>query len=261
MSNHRSSLTCTSPTIRFFLLSLEDFEDETFAREILNIFFTLEPPMRPSHYDVLRGKRKIKHPDFLVEAFLGRATKQPDPEHGRSATLLLNNKNDTFEYQIAWDKCAEFDRPVFQMIAGGGEISILEHNIQLLDTFLDLIKQLSRVIKPVYGKIQSAAFPGWAIPTDLVVRLPDIRPISIFGAPYIELFGREAIESAPFKRIEKLSPDLYWLEANNSVFEQVDEADKQAIREHFGEEAFMAGKKWRYSSGKAPTFDFKNTLF
>jgi hypothetical protein len=261
MFTNRSSTTCTSTTIEFFLVSLEDFEREAFAGEIIDIFMSLDPPMQPNKYDLLKGKRKIKDPEMLVDAFLGRTVKYPCPEQCRTVSLLLSCNEDVFDYQVAWDKYVELPEPVFQMIAGGAQISALEENIVLLDAFLNLVRRLSKVIKPVYGDIKSAAFPGWSMPVDLAVRLPDIRPISIYGAPYIEFFGRQAIESAPFKHIEKLSPDLYWLEANDSVFEQVAESDKQAIREHFGEDAFMAGKKWRYSSGRAPTFDFTNILF
>lgn len=248
-----------SQSIVFFLLSLEDFEDQYLAQKVIDIFVSAPDALCPQTYNLLRGKRKIKFKEELVNAFVGSETNYPCPEIAKSVTLLLD-REERCDYQVSWNKYARLTEPSFQMISGGVDIPLLQEIPELLEEFCTLAKEISAASKCVYGHIQSAAFRGWSTPVDLSVRLPDIRPMSIYGYPYIELFGRKAIESAPFLKIEKISPDSYWLEANKSVFEQVDEERKKSIREHFGENAFMVGKKWRYSSGRSPVFDFSKIL-
>jgi len=75
------------------------------------------------------------------------------------------------------------------------------------------------------------------------------------------MFGASLIESAPAFKVEKIDDEMYWLQATDSVFASVPEDRRAIIRKHFGEDAFMEGKEWRYSTGRAPSFDFSKTLY
>jgi hypothetical protein len=246
-------------TIGFLLLSLEDFENVNLAREVISILFSGSEELQPQIYNCLKGEKRIESMDELTDIFMGEGRYSNHSLIAKLSTLILSRNNHCY-YQISWDKILPKFRPSPQMISGSLTISMLKEKPLLLSEFITQIKRLTEVSKPVYGDFQSRAIKGWDNPIDLEVRLPDIRPVSIYGPPYVELFGREAIESAPFQKIEEIAPGYYWLEANDSVFEPVPEETKAAIRKHFGEDAFMVGRRYRHKSGRAPKLDFRNTF-
>jgi hypothetical protein len=47
--------------------------------------------------------------------------------------------------------------------------------------------------------------------------IPDLYNITLWGKPYIELFGREKILNAPCYTVEELSPDLIWMQLSPDV--------------------------------------------
>jgi hypothetical protein len=235
--------------IGFFLLSLEDFEDKLFARQVIDAFLSTSEPLRPQTYSLLKGDKKIRSVDELTCVLTEPRDKVIDV---KSITLLLHYENHC-GYQVSWDKLYE---PSFQLVSGSCEMGLLKQQPNLLDDLRFLTKNLIRIVKPVYGDFRSKARMRNGF--DITLRLPDICHVSIFGPPYVELFGKDVIESAPYEYIEEIAPGYYWLQANESVFEPVPETKKRAIREHFGEDAF--GRKLKGKPIRAPKFDFRNTL-
>jgi hypothetical protein len=87
---------------------------------------------------------------------------------------------------------------------------------------------------------------------NLVKRLPDIPAVSIYGQPYVNMFGEDKLRRAPFQVIDQLPGGLYWLEASNSILEPVGEEAKASIRAHLVEDAFSSGGKRLHRTGRAP---------
>jgi hypothetical protein len=237
-------------SIGLFLLSLENFEDELFARQVLETLLSAPEPLKPKTYNLLQGDKQIASIDDLIYAFIEPRDKTINV---KSVVLCLDHK-DQSGYMIAWDKLHE---PSFQLVSGKCEIDLLREQPSLLDDLRSLAQKLIKIVKPIYGDFRSKAIKGRDV-VDLNVRLPDICHVSIFGPPYVELFGKEVIEAAPYEYIEEIAPGYYWLQANESVFDPVPEAKKRAIREHFGEDAF--GRKLKGKPSRVPKFDFRNTL-
>lgn len=102
--------------------------------------------------------------------------------------------------------------------------------------------------------------PKWNTPMNLKLRLPDIPAIAVYGKPYIDLFGIDKIESAPVVRLEAIGKSHYLLQSVSSIDEPVPASVRQSIREHLGEQAFMADGRWRYQDGLAPTFNLTSLL-
>lgn len=239
--------------ISFALNSLEDFDNVEFASSLTYLLLSAPGYLRPKKYGVYKADIDVSF-EGIVTTLIN--TSHDSKKRFDCSLSLKCGKHGG--YNIHWDKRKE--DPVFQLVSGYLMMDVIKKKTEQLGDFFNLIKGLVKIVKPVYGTVQSMALDGWDTPYDLKVRLPDIPSISIYGPPYIHFFGKEAILSAPFERIEELMHDYYWLEANQSVFEAVSEERRQAIREHFGEDAFMAGKKWRYQSGKSPNFDFSKVL-
>jgi hypothetical protein len=240
-----------SGNIGFSLISLEDFEDELFAQQVIDALLSAPESLRPKTYSVLEEDKKIITIDELIYALLKPKDETVDV---KTVTLLLKYENHC-GYQISWDKLHE---PGFQLVSGRCQIDLLKQQPHIFIDFCALIKKLIKIVKPVYGYLQNDTLKGSFAAFNLTSRLPDPRHVSILGAPYVELFGRAAIESAPFEYIEEIAPGYYWLQANESVFDPVPEAKKRAIREHFGEDAF--GRKLKGKPSRVPKFDFRNTL-
>jgi hypothetical protein len=98
------------------------------------------------------------------------------------------------------------------------------------------------------------------LPGDLIRgRLPEVPWLSIFGPPYEELFGAEGLATAPFASVEHRAGHV-WARLSESAFTEPDDAARDAIRAHLGEDAFVKGRRWPQRPGRAPEFDFSNVL-
>jgi len=135
---------------------------------------------------------------------------------------------------------------------GSVQAGVVEKHAAVLAECLTLIKNLAADVQAIYGEIRNTAYPGWDLPFDLKIRLPDVPWVSIYGLPYIQHFGLERILTAPFNSVAQLSEGLIWAQATPSAFEEITESRKKIIREHLGDESFMSGGRWRYKTGSAP---------
>ena len=148
---------------------------------------------------------------------------------------------------------------MFSFIAGHISFDLISKNASIVSAWLGVVKSLVEIVSPTYGQVRSMNVKGWDAPFNLPLRLPDIPPISIYGREYIDLFGADKIESAPFSAISQVG-ECYWLVANESLLEEVPDTKRQEIRCYFGEDSFMADGHWKYRDGRALSFDFSNSL-
>jgi hypothetical protein len=228
----------------FSFTALKDFDDPKYAEDVLRVVAAAPAKLRPTKYGAFQAELPIDGLGPLVEMLGNRAA---GPGYGSAGSLVLAAKG--CQYQLQWNRIPGL--PSFPFVSG----QVLgPDDGDRLAALMTLAKDLVPVLNPIYGDIRSMRVAGWDTPFDLKVRLPDIPNISIYGPPYIELFGRERIESAPFQSIERLGKSHYWLEAA-PLTEVVNDDAKRRIREHLGADAFMAGRQWRYKSGHAPQFD------
>lgn len=234
------------PGITFSLSSLCDFANPSLAKEVVQTICDAPGSIRPSKFGPFEGASPLTDLDGPVK-FISQPGK-----HAEAGSLVLTASKNC-EYQVQWNRS---NPPSFPFVGGFLLRNAFDKKPDVLMVFLALVKKLAPAANVVYGDIRSMEFAGWDTPFNLSVRLPDIPNASIYGKPYIEFFGREKIESAPFHRIEQLADDLYWLQATELLTDPVPEAARASIRKHFGEDAFMSGKKWRYSDGLHPVFDF-----
>ncbi len=246
--------------ISFVLSSLEDFEDKQLARDVISSLLSASVQLVPKTYGKYKGEQKITDLEKVVDIFTNEPLRNNigSSDFFSGSLLLSCDRNRNCEYQVGW--CKWRDKPGFPFLAGRLMTNLIQIKPSIFEDFCDVVKKLVPIVKPVYGEIRNMMFEGWDIPQNLTKRLPDIPSISIYGSPYINLFGKQTIESSPFNRMEEFLPGYYWLEANTSVFKPVPNDKKEAIRSHFGEDAFMKGHKWQYESGTAPNFDFSKVF-
>jgi len=161
------------------------------------------------------------------------------------------------QYLIHWKK---HSAPSFAGLSGAVPWPLIDEDPLRFGQLISLVKDLIAPVNPAYGDIQNMKHPRWDTPFNLQKRLPDVPWLSIYGEPYIRLFGEDKILSAPFYKVERLASGHYWLQATESILDPVPESVRLAISKHLGEASFMAWPKWRYKEGKAPKFDFSKVV-
>jgi hypothetical protein len=85
--------------------------------------------------------------------------------------------------------------------------------------------------------------------------LPDIYWGNLLGPPYVELFGRERILSAPAQQVEQVGPELFYLQLTERLEDLRDHWDDVAavrdeVKRHLGENAF-----WNAALGDSHAYD------
>lgn len=232
------------PGITFTLCSMCNFSLRSVAEGIVQSLCNTPRGIRPVRFGPFDGSMPLSDPTETI-----RFLCPPDGRAGAGSLVLSAGKN--CEYQVQWNK----DRhPSFPFVGGFLLNAAFENSPHVLADFVSLVRTLALKTSVVYGDIRSMEVPGWDAPFNLGLRLPEIPNVSIYGEPYVELFGRERIESAPFLHIDRLSDDLYWLQATDTVVGPIGDEIRASIRKHLGEGAFMAGTKWRYKDGVHPDF-------
>jgi hypothetical protein len=86
--------------------------------------------------------------------------------------------------------------------------------------------------------------------------IPDLYWVTVFGAPYVEMFGKSKLLSAPVYKAEALSDDIVLLQLTPSL-EAVQDAGvfggkKAVVKEYLGEEAFY--KVGNLGTARHPAF-------
>lgn len=245
--------------VDFSLTSLTDFEDKKVAHGVLQRLMENEATLRPKRFSAYEPITEVIDASDLapvMDVWLNSASNTRGGVDMRHGSLLLGCSSG-INYQVNWQKSK---KPSFSFVGGNAPLSLLKKRSNILRAFFDLAKDLSLLLNSVYGEIRNMSFPGSDLPFDLLKRLPDVPWASVYGPPYVSMFGNERILSAPFHRIEPIHSSHLWLEASESVFDPVPEETRAAIRDHLGKEAFMSKGRWRYTSGTAPSFDFSRVV-
>jgi hypothetical protein len=251
------------PTFNIFdfsLMSLEDFQDNELATSVLSTINSFGNDFIPQKIDVYEPLKVKYDPDNLgnaIKLWLNeKNAKRCVDDFGEAAgqVLMAKKRGHKVEYMMTWHKGKE---PQFNAFSVGVDIQYFTSD-ERLEYFLDMCKQLIRILNPVHGKLCNCKYSDWGEPINLQVRLPDVLWVTLLGKPYIQMFGREKILSTPCYRVEELGEDLIWLQATKSVFEPVPQEVKNAIKEHLCKDAFVwDGKDYRhYKDGVVPDFDF-----
>lgn len=245
--------------VGFELASLEDFENQERARRILARLAKTSKdlcPKRYGFYEPLTESFDGKNLRPVIERWLYGPGRGDWPSAEREGGVILKRSSLT-GYQVSWRKDIE---PSFSFVGGQVALSILLKREGLLNELESVVKDLLPLVLPVYGEIRNMTQKGADLPFDLRRRLPDVPWVSIYGPQYVSMFGRERLLTAPFRRWEELDLGYIWAQASDSAFDEVPDEAKAAIRMHLGDDAFMSGGRWRYTDGRAPSFDFSNVV-
>jgi len=241
--------------IGFSLTSLDDFENRDRAQGVIERLVRGPKELRPKRYGFDEPVSEAIDEGNLrpvVERWLHGPGVGSWPGNEREGGVIMRGAG-LMGFQVSWRKSTE---PSFAFVGGQVDIPVLRQEPQLRSELERLVRDLIPLVLPVYAEIRNMSLKGADLPFDLRRRLPDIPWVSVYGPPYVSLFGRERLLSAPFAHVAEVHPGYVWAQASESVFETIPEEVKTGIRAHLGEDAFMSGGRWRYKEGRAPSFDF-----
>jgi len=246
--------------IGFSLTSLEDFESPERAQRVVErLLRASSKELRPKRYGFDEPvTENLDEAD--LRPVIGRWLHGPGsgdwPSNEREGGVILQCSPLT-GYQVSWRKAAP---PSFAFVGGQVGLPLLRARPDLLGEIKGLVRDLIPLVLPVYGEIRNMSLRGADLPFDLHRRLPDVPWISVYGPPYVSLFGRERLLTAPFEHVEEMHSGYVWAQASGPAFDVVPDKVKTAIRMHLGDDAFMSGGRWRYTDGRAPSFDFSKVV-
>ena len=246
------------------ITSLKDFESRELAQEVLSVIADAGPQFFPTVYGVyepLRRKCSKKDIPELVRVWLNEENAEVTAQYhyGMGELLMEHRRKPKISYQMYWEKSQQARFNYF-ILSADSEFLADEKNFQ---AFLALCMKLAVLLETVQGDIVNCAFPDWVSPINLQVRHPELHWMTLFGKPYIELFGRDKLLNAPCYGTKAIGENLIALQMTESPFEAVTDEMRSAVKTYLDPEAFVEnGKSCRsYKTGHVPHFDFSNVLF
>jgi hypothetical protein len=132
---------------------------------------------------------------------------------------------------------------------------------------IGLLKNWSRALLADFGFVEpkpakpSAERPSPFVTTrDLLKGIPQFFWATVFGPPYVELFGRDRLSGVPAAVNIELAPNLFYIQLTehlSDVIERPEIVDKarQAAKEHLGLDAFVIAPG-AATAARVPKFSF-----
>lgn len=234
--------------IAFGLYSTTSLRDEEKARAALARLLAMPTHLRPKRFgrfDPVGGRGDTADMQTLVDAWL-EPVGGPEAEVARSGYVSLDVSAED-GYSAAW----EIDG--LNAIAGGFSAEALGDLQADVEALMRLLLDLAPIVETLYGSIRRMD-DYWAIPMNLTVRLPNVPWLSIYGPPYVEMFGEERIFDAPFWKVWKLDSGHVVAQLTEHIDDDYGEPERKAVREFLGADAFLEGKNRprHYKTGRVP---------
>ena len=254
----------TFPLVSFNIFSLKDFQDAQLAERVLQAINEAGNDFIPDTYgaDEVSAKTKYDpaHHEPLIRLWTDERDEATDVQRSfASAWFLMKKKRKPNTcYQMRWKKDQEAN---FNYLTFSLNLDYLRKP-ENWERFMNLSNHLLLLLEPVQANIWNLMMPEWSEPIDLQVRHPELGWINYFGKPYIDLFGREKLLSAPCYRTFEIGEDIIGLQMSEDLFQPIPSDVRYAVKKHLGEDAFVEEGKWYryYKTGRIPAFDFSGVL-
>ena len=252
-----------SQRFKFTMFSLSDFTDLRLVNQVLDAFDSLPDSLGPRKYGPYEPVKHLYNPtrrSEIVSIWLNEECAQDHHRPQSGALCLESDSSAKAGYLVSWGRS---EVPRFNSV-GGSATLYGDATSGTLRDFIDLATAVAQATDAVFGLIDRE-FPqtnNLLTLIDLKVRLPEPCWMMFFGAPYVELFGKDRLRNAPCHEAVELPSGHFRLMITSSPHEPVAEEARTRIREHFGRMAFTEpGRAIRVQKpGLVPSFDFRNVL-
>jgi hypothetical protein len=239
------------------------------ARKLFDIWAQHAPGFFPDRTRIAEHLRKPFSLDLLDEAlrnwrFMFPLERAAVPKLEASLGMEYGPHTDDYSNWTISLRLRDFDQAVFS--------NLLRHKASAFNADFGLIHhiteaEIKRKQDDTVGFLDTARTEKYLHVTthNLKKYIPDIYWTTIFGAPYVTLFSRETLLSAPAHRVEELengsvvlqlTPDLRDTVTDEAAFESV----RKAVKDHLESDAFLdvrKGTEYRYT---VPEFEWSPVL-
>ena len=224
--------------------------DRVIAKAVIARLLGMPEHLRPRRYGRLeptKGRIADVETTVLVDAWM-EPIGGPGAELEREGCLLLDVSKGG-GYDIRW--AVEPKR--LNSVGGFFEANTLKYIYQDVGLLLELLVSLVPIIGGIYGSMRLMD-DLYTIPTDLTVRLPNVPWLSIYGPPYVEMFGEDRILAAPFWKVWKLESGHVIAQLTEHIDDEYGEPERKAVRDFLGADAFLEGKNRprHHKTGRVP---------
>lgn len=251
-------------TVAIHFFSLKNFQDEKIASNFFETLNKYGDEFIPDKFDYYEPpKRKYNSDDYSDALDMWLNTKANEissiNEFASSHMIMKKSKGYKVEYNVTWKK----DNTVsFNTVSIIVDLDYFNSSNNV-NVFVEFFKELTSVIEPAYATVRNAKLNGWDEPINLTKCLPSMGWITVFGSPYIQMFGKEQLLNAPLFRVNEISDNLVCMQSMKTIFEPIEYETQSKIKEYLGEICFAAnGKDYRScKDGKVPSFDYSEILF
>lgn len=252
----------TEFSISMLLLSTRNFQDSQFSEKIIKMM-NQHPYFVPTLYDSVTPLKKIfdiENMGEMVNTWMNteRNNQSIDQNYASGNFIARGKRKCNIDYFASWKKNQQVNFNLLSIILH------VEERIEkeLFDEFMLVCTNFMNAVEPVYGEI-GIINSNENKPINLRVRYPELNWISIFGKPYIELFRRDQLLSAPCYKMHEFGENIIGLQLTESIFDDLSLEVRSAVKKHLGEEAFVEEGKGirRHQVGLVPEFDFSEVLF
>jgi hypothetical protein len=262
--------------IKFKMFSLRDFESESFAAAVLKEIWASEECFIPKRFGLYKMNGKVEGNDFseLIKLWMNSENNSLNDNCSQGKLFAERKGSNSVIYSMSWKKSNNYSFNTFSITAS---IKLLS-NENKLKSFMNICYKLAPLIEPVYGEMSNWSFPEALTAIDLMVRIPELNYMVIFGKPYIELFGKDKLLNTPCFKVNEITEDIISLQLSDSVFNPVEDSVRTEVKEYLGKDCFVEngkiahdyrdgtfeedGKLYpKYRDGITPVFDFTNTTY
>ncbi|QHW31024.1 hypothetical protein GZH47_09265 [Paenibacillus rhizovicinus] len=244
-------------TIVMSLYSTRDFEDSNLA-ELLIQLMSKYPQFYPELYGnsnpIKEGFSK-ENMQNMIDLWMNTKLNgnSKDKRYKAGDFLAKRRKNCNINYFISWEKSQNANFNLVSLYSESTELS----NEKTFSEFMMLCIDFIEIIKPEFGEVGISDLTK-SQPINLKIRCPELKWMVIFGEPYIKMFGRQKLISAPVYKTHNFTEHTIGLQLVESIYSEVPKETRYNVKKHLGEEAFVEESKniKRYKDGLIPDFNF-----
>ncbi len=235
------------PRIAINIVSPRDLVDKQEGRAIFELLGRTAPNLVPDRYNLVEPINKpftLDNLDAIMEEWdRGFLWKRKKPKSNGSAWLAISNRPVHSWITFGID---QYIKEIEPTVAAFRELCAhVEADFASLQLVTERDVERGKANGTFsFNNVQHTSYSHFVFTFQLQKNIPDLYWGTVLGRPYVELFGRDRILSAPAAIVEELAENIFYLQLTDDIrdletrFDEV-EAVRQAIKEHLGSDAFF----------------------
>ncbi len=240
------------------------------ARRLLGLWAECAPgffPDRTGSGEPLREKLspttiEVAFKHWWSQCLLKRAA---PPKLTSSIFMQVDPQRDPSNWTIALHKLRDYDPDAFYKLLRRSAV-VLKADFGLIHHLTEAEITRGRESGSVFFLNTAMTEKNLFVPTPVLKRyIPDVYWITLFGAPYIRLFSRERLLSAPVHRVDELENGSIILQLTGHLDDTVTEEAaferlRSSVRKHLDCDAIFDEKKGPKCGYRVPQFEWEPLL-